>query len=180
MRKFGSAAVAATFAAYPTAVRRKLLALRELVFEVAATSEGVGRLQETVKWGQPSYLTPQTGSGTTVRLDRLEGSDGYAVYFHCQSGLIETFREIYPDTFTFEGKRALVFGAGERIPVRALRHCVGLALTHHHFLPPFAKRGEVSASDADGVMSSRRAASRPLRRPTRPTPPHFVGRKSIR
>lgn len=131
MKKFGTAAVAAAFAAYPTAMRRKLLALRALVFEVAARTDGVGPLQETLKWGQPSYLTPETGSGTTVRLDRLKNGEGYAVYFHCQSGLIETFREIYPDTFTFEGKRAIVFGAGDRVPVRALRHCIGLALTHH-------------------------------------------------
>ncbi|MBI3199766.1 MAG: DUF1801 domain-containing protein [Rhodospirillales bacterium] len=132
MRRFGDAKVAAVFKAYPPAVRTRLLALREMVFDVAIATPGVGRLTETLKWGQPSYLTVESGSGTTVRIDRLKGcDDGYAVYFHCQSGLVETFRTIYPDTFAYEGKRALLFGAKCRVPVRELRHCLALALTHH-------------------------------------------------
>ncbi len=86
----------------------------------------MGRLTETLKWGQPSYLTEETGSGTTVRIDRLKAADGYAVYFHCQSGLLGQFRELYPDTFTFEGKRAIkVFAAGDRVPAREIAHCLG-------------------------------------------------------
>jgi hypothetical protein len=131
MKKFGSPAVAAKFKAYPPALRRKLLALRELVFATADRVEGVGRLTETLKWGQPSYLTQETGSGSTVRMDGLKAGDGYALYFHCQSGLIETFRELYPGRFRFEGKRAIVFAAADRLPKRELGHCIGLALTHH-------------------------------------------------
>ena len=70
-------------------------------------------------------------SWTEERIDRLKKGDGYAIYFHCQSGLVPTFRELYPDTFRFDGKRALLFEPGERLPVRALSHCIGLALTHH-------------------------------------------------
>ena len=57
-----------------------------------ATVEGVGPLTETLKWGQPSYLTQESGSGSTVRIDRLKKGDGYAIYFHCQSGLVDEFR----------------------------------------------------------------------------------------
>lgn len=131
MRRFDDVRVAALFKSYPTGVRTRLMALRELVFDVAAKTEGVGGLTETLKWGQPSYLTEETGSGTTVRIDRRKNRDGYAIYFHCQSGLVDAFRAIYPDTFTYEGKRAIVFDERERVPVRALSHCVGLALTHH-------------------------------------------------
>ena len=136
MKRFADSAVASVFKAYPESLRRRLLALRELVFETAARTEGVGALSETLKWSQPSYLTTETGSGTTVRLDclkrgRLKKSDGYAIYFHCQSGLVGQFKELYPDTFRYEGKRAIVFDAKDRVPVKALRHCIGLALTHH-------------------------------------------------
>lgn len=131
MRKFGDARVAALFKAYPPLVRARLLALRELVFDTAERTEGVGRLTETLKWGQPSYLTGETGSGSTVRIDRLKSGDGYAAYFHCQSGLIGQFRELYPGTFRYEGERAIVFDLGDRLPIRALRHCLALALTHH-------------------------------------------------
>jgi hypothetical protein len=105
--------------------------MRELLFDIAAGTPDVGRLTETLKWGQPSYLTEETGSGTTVRIDRLKTGDGYAIYFHCQSGLLRQFRELYPDTFRYEGKRAILFAIGDRLPVRPLRHCLSLALTHH-------------------------------------------------
>jgi hypothetical protein len=131
MKRFADPAVAAVFKAYPAEMRRRLMVLRALVFEVAAGTDGVGRLTETLKWGQPSYLTEETKSGTTVRIDRLKKGDGYALYVHCQSGLVPTFRELYPDTFRYEGKRALLFEADARLPLPALRHCIGLALTHH-------------------------------------------------
>jgi hypothetical protein len=130
--KFKDAQVAAVFRAYPTPLRKRLTALRALVLDVAAKTAGVGALQETLKWGQPSYLTAESGSGTTIRIDRVKASEGrYAMYFHCQSGLVDAFRELYPDRFVFDGKRAIVFEAADRVPVRALGHCIGLALTHH-------------------------------------------------
>jgi len=131
MRRITDTGVASVFKAYPAGIRAKLMVLRELVFDTAARTEGVGRLTETLKWGQPSYLTEETGAGTTVRIDRLKAGDGYAVYFHCQSGLVGQFRELYSGTFTYEGKRAILFDAKDRVPARELRHCLALALTHH-------------------------------------------------
>ena len=131
MRRFSDSAVASVFKAYPPGLRVKLMALRELVFDTAEKTAGVGRLSETLKWGQPSYLTEETGSGTTVRIDRLKTGDGYAVYFHCQSGLVGQFRELYPGTFKYEGKRAILFDTADRPPNRELAHCIALALTHH-------------------------------------------------
>lgn len=67
MKRFGGESVASVFRSYPAALRPMLLALRELILDVAARTDGVGPLTETLKWGQPSYLTAETGSGTTVR-----------------------------------------------------------------------------------------------------------------
>ena len=139
MKRFSDPRGASLFKAYPAAVRARLMALRELVLDTAARTAGVGALTETLKWGQPSYLTKETGSGTTVRIDRLKAGDGYAIYFHCQSGLVGQFRELYPDTFRYDGQRAMQFAAKDRLPVRELRHCIALALTHH--LRKKAKRG---------------------------------------
>lgn len=131
-RRFADADVKAAFAAYPSDVKADLLRLRELIFDTAAATDGVGALQETLKWRQPSYLTPETKSGSTIRLDHIARQPGrYALYFHCQSGLVDRFRELYPDRFEFEGKRALVFEAGRKLPEKPLRHCIALALTHH-------------------------------------------------
>jgi hypothetical protein len=81
---FSDPAVDAVFAAYPKPLRTKLLALRRLIFDTAAATKGVGALQETLKWGQPSYLTPQTKSGSTIRIDRVKSGNQVALYFHCQ------------------------------------------------------------------------------------------------
>jgi Domain of unknown function (DU1801) len=127
---FADPAVGAVFSAYPKALRPKLLALRRLIFETAAATEGVGELEETLKWGQPSYLTTDSKSGSTIRLGEA-GANQYAVYVHCQTDLVATFREIYPKELTYGGNRSIVFDLDDEISEPALRHCVALALTYH-------------------------------------------------
>lgn len=135
---FADAEVAAKFAGYPQAVRKRLSELRRLIFDVAAGTEGVGPIEEALRWGQPSYLTTATGAGSTVRIDAA-GSGGFAIFFICNTNLVDTFRALYPDTFTFEKNRALVFAADDSLPERELAHCLSLALTYHTRSKP--KRG---------------------------------------
>ncbi|MCK1517626.1 DUF1801 domain-containing protein [Bradyrhizobium sp. 190] len=125
------AAVDAVFGTYPTPVKSKLLALRRLILDTADATEGVGALEEALKWGQPSYLTTESKSGSTIRIDQVKAEAGrYAVYFHCQTDLVETFRELYPE-LRYGGNRSILLDAGEKLPEKALRHCVALALTYH-------------------------------------------------
>lgn len=125
-------AVDAVFTAYPKPLRAKLLALRRLIFDTARTTKGVGAVEETLKWGQPSYLTSETKSGSTIRIDRVKSAaNRYAVFFHCQTDLVETFRELYPTELSYGGNRSILLNAEEAIPEAALRHCVALALTYH-------------------------------------------------
>ena len=53
------------------------------------------------------------------------------MYVHCQTNLVSTFREIYPDSFSYEGNRSIVFDAADGLPEEELRHCISLALTYH-------------------------------------------------
>jgi len=129
---FADPAVQAAFDAYPKPLRPKLLALRRLILDTAMNTEGVGAIEETLKWGQPSYLTPETKSGSTIRIDAIKANSGqYAVYFHCQTNLVETFRELYPSDFSYGGNRCIILNAADDVPEPALRHCVALALTYH-------------------------------------------------
>ena len=129
--EFQSPEVASVFAAYPPALREGLLRLRALIFETAQATEGVGTLEETLKWGQPSYLTPSK-SGTTIRIDAVKPEPGrYALYVHCQTDLVTAFREMYGDALTCEGNRAVLFDEGDALPEDALRHCIAMALTYH-------------------------------------------------
>src|SRR6187397_1814253 len=125
------AGVDAVFDACPKQARPKLLALRRLIFDTAKSTKGVGAIEEALKWGQPSYLTTASKSGSTIRIDQVKAdAGGYAVYFHCQTDLVETFRELYPE-LRFADNRSILLNAGERLPEAALRHCVALALTYH-------------------------------------------------
>ena len=129
---FPDAAVEAVFDAYPFPLKTKLQALRRLIFDTAKNTKGVGALQETLKWGQPSYLTAETKSGSTIRIDQVKSTPGqYAVYFHCQTNLVETFRELYPTEFRYSGNRSILLNVEDKLPEPALRHCVALALTYH-------------------------------------------------
>lgn len=128
---FQSAAVAAKFEAYPSVVRRQLLALREVVFRTAASIPEVGVIEETLKWGEPAYVT-KNGTGSTVRMDwKAKSPDQYGMYFHCQTNLVESFRSMFPNDFVFEGNRALIFKVGERIPIDAVSVCIAACLTYH-------------------------------------------------
>ncbi len=123
--------VAATFAAYPPKLRAKLKALRQLIFDTAAATQGVGALDETLKWRQPSYLTAESSSGSTIRIDQVKSATlQYALYFHCQTDLVETFRRLYPNEMTYAGNRSIVFDLDDKVPEKALRHCIALALTY--------------------------------------------------
>ena len=125
--------VAAAFAAFPEPVRAALLRLRALIFDTAAASPGVGRVTETLKWGQPAYLTAETKSGTTIRLGQPKAG-GYAVFTHCQTRVMPEFAALFPGDFTFDGTRAVLFPDGAAFDEDKLRLLIRSALTYH--LPP--------------------------------------------
>jgi hypothetical protein len=126
------AEVTAVFSTFPTIVRTRLLEVRELIFETAAAIESVGPLTETLKWGEPAYLTQATGSGSTIRLGWLRSSErACAVLFNCRTTLIDDFRSQFPDVFAYEKNRAILLDAREPLPEAPLRSCLGMALTYH-------------------------------------------------
>ena len=132
MTPFTDKAVAAAFDAYPPEARSKLMALRELIFKTAAATDGVGELDETLKWGEPAYLTSRTRSGSTIRIAwKKSAPTQYAMYFNCQTDLVETFRTLFPSDFRFEGNRAIVFDIDARVPTAPLVFCIAAALTYH-------------------------------------------------
>ncbi len=117
------------FKNYPKAVKSKMLHLRDLVLSTASETDGVEKLEETLKWGEPSYVTK---SGSTLRMDWKEKNpEQYAVYFKCTSKLVPTFKTVYKDKFKFEKNRAIVFNLNEMIPEDELKQCIAMALTYH-------------------------------------------------
>ena len=130
--RFNEPAVEAVFSAYPKKIRNKLMFLRKLIFEIAAKTRGVGKLEETLKWGEPSYLTVKPKTGSTIRINWKESlGEQYAIYFKCTTLLVSTFKKKYPTEFKYEGNRAILFNLNDKIPRVELSHCIELALTYH-------------------------------------------------
>lgn len=113
---------------YPDEAKSQLFRIRKLIFEVAR-EEGLGDIAETLKWNEPSY---QSQYGSAVRIDWKEkSSDTISVYFNCKTTLVETFKEIYRDTFRYEGNREIVFKISEKLPMVELKACMSMALRYH-------------------------------------------------
>ena len=66
MSKIENPDVTRVFDGYPDAMRVKMMRLRQLVLDTVSETEGVNSLEETLKWGEPSYLTK---GGSTVRIE---------------------------------------------------------------------------------------------------------------
>ncbi|GAL61854.1 DUF1801 domain-containing protein [Algibacter lectus] len=118
------------FNAYPEFVKNKILHLRALILDVANNIESINTIEETLKWGEPSYLVKK---GSTLRIDwKPKKPDQYAMYFKCTSKLVETFKIVFKDNFEFEGHRAIVFQLNDTIPETELKQCITAALTYHN------------------------------------------------
>lgn len=129
---FQNTEVAAVFDNYEPEARKALLTLRERIFDVAARNEMIGEVEETLKWGQPSYLTSKSKSGTTVRIAPIRSEPvEVGIYVNCQTTLAATYRELYSGILDIEGKRCIRIAPGKPVPSEALDHCILLALTYH-------------------------------------------------
>ena len=100
--------VAAAFMALDADTREMAFLLRGLILNVAAQTPAVGPLTETLKWGQPAYLTAQTKSGTTLRIGQPK-TGGCAIYAHCATTVISRYAAMFSDLDQIEGNRAVHF-----------------------------------------------------------------------
>ena len=122
-------AVDARFDGYPDHVRKKMMRLRSLVHEAAREAELVDQVEETLKWGEPSFVTRH---GSTIRMDwKAKSPNQYAMYFQCTSQLVPSFKAVFGDLFSYEGNRAIVFQLDEEVPEGPLKSCMKAGLTYH-------------------------------------------------
>ncbi len=115
------------FESYPENIADLLNNIRDLIYRVAKQDEIID-LTETLKWGEPSYISK---IGSTIRFDwNPKYPDQYCIYFNCKTSLIETFKEVYGDTFMYEGNRAIIFKCNQDLPTIELSHCISTALRY--------------------------------------------------
>ncbi len=85
------------------------LKMRDYLFSLAENLE-LNSIEESLKWNQPSYLSK---NGTAVRIAEQAGRMGYFV--SCQTSIIETLKESYPDA-DYDKTRGLLIDADSPIP----------------------------------------------------------------
>jgi hypothetical protein len=122
--------VRAAFDAAPPPAREGMLALRQLILDVAAGLPEVGRIEEGLRWGEPAYLTPDTGSGSTIRIG-IPKSGGFALFCNCNTSLIDDFRNLAGDACRYEGNRAVLFAKVQDIDETLLSILITRALMWH-------------------------------------------------
>ncbi|MEM8523497.1 MAG: DUF1801 domain-containing protein [Bacteroidota bacterium] len=121
--------VAPKFEAYPDHIQPKMQHLRDLILQTAEELEHLQEIEETLKWGEPSYLAKK---GSTVRMDwKTKAPNQYALYFSCSTRLVETFRMVYGELFRYEKNRAILFDLEEELPEPELKECLKMALQYH-------------------------------------------------
>ena len=121
-------AVKDRFEEYPVNVRIRLEELRELIFKLSSDLE-LGVVEESLKWGEPRYSVK---AGSPLRIDwKLKSPNNYYLYFHCQTKLVDTFRELHGDVLRFQGNRAIELRLSDPLPEPEIKHCLELALTYH-------------------------------------------------
>jgi hypothetical protein len=123
--------VANVLNACPEAAASHLRALRDLIFETAEATPQVGEIEETLKWGEPAYLTHAPKTGTTLRLGWDKTGDHARLFVPCQTTLIETWRAHYNETLDFVGNREVSLPTYRPLPRAELQHCIAMALTYH-------------------------------------------------
>tara|TARA_B100001109_G_scaffold255877_1_gene261979 strand:+ start:10453 stop:10881 length:429 start_codon:yes stop_codon:yes gene_type:complete len=120
--------VADKFASYPEEVKPHMEYLRLLVLETAKEL-GIEELEETLKWGEPSYLTKK---GSTLRMDwKAKNPNQYALYFKCTSKLVPSFKAVFGDVFEYQKNRAILFQINQEIPIQEVKQCIAATLQYH-------------------------------------------------
>ena len=119
-------------APWPMPAQTHVHTIRAAILSAVADTPHVGPISETLKWGQPSWLTEACKSGTTIRVAWTQAqADQIGLYLNCQTTLIATMREIYPDAFTYAGNRGLFSPLDAPLPTGPLDHVIRMAQSYH-------------------------------------------------
>lgn len=123
--------VSPAFQLFPPEHRNTLLEIRELIFEVASTDPRIGDLLEELRWGEPAYITARKKTGSTIRLGIEKASGVPALFYICNTNLVEDFRNQFGELLTYSKNRAVLIDRNDSQHKSALGMCIASALTYH-------------------------------------------------
>ena len=127
MRSIKNPDVLSIYENYDEKYKTILLKIREMIFEISEKMYGENSITEELKWNQPSYATKY---GTPIRLDTFD-KDNVGIFFNCRTTLVENFKILFGDLFTYSKNRAVVLSVHEEIPADEIAACLEMALSYH-------------------------------------------------
>lgn len=107
-------------ASYPDGLQQRLSAVRALIIDIGKSTETIGTLDESLKWGQISFATSKPKSGTPIRIDGDADAKTYSLYVPCSTSLIEDFRTVHPNMFDYHGNREIRLNLNHPLPKQEL------------------------------------------------------------
>lgn len=112
---------------YPPAALSQLKQIEALILKTAKQRE-LGPISCSKKWSQSSYQGPY---GTPIRLGwEAKAPDVCFIYFHCQTKVVASLREVFGSNLKFIGNRAIELPLEQPLPTEVLVHCIQTALNY--------------------------------------------------
>ncbi|MFK7835058.1 MAG: hypothetical protein AB8B60_02450 [Sulfitobacter sp.] len=104
---------------------------RTLFHEIAEEND-LGPLDETLKWGQPSWRPTRPRTGSTLRMGwSAAHPDRLSFFVDCKTDLASRMRDMYPDLPQNDGRRQLGIDLGKDLPLQAVSHMAQMTLAYH-------------------------------------------------
>lgn len=123
--------MAAAVSQWPTRAQAHFNTLRGMVYTTAQDCSAAP-IEETLKWGEPAFLTPVTRSGSTIRLGwQRKKPDWFGIYMNCRTSIVHQVQDLFPDAFEYDGTRGLLWPLAASIPIEATDFALRTALTYH-------------------------------------------------
>jgi len=117
------------YTSYPDHIKEKIFELRSLIIKSAEELGHISQLEETLKWGEPSFLCK---GSSTLRMDWKSKNPQYiALYFKCTSKLIPSFKKVFGNKFIYEKDRAIYLPLEDDFNSESLKTCIKSALQYH-------------------------------------------------
>ncbi len=116
---------------HPAPLKSRLIDVRSLVLEIAETSDHIGVIEESVKWGQLSFATVRPKSGTPLRLGGDAGMGTYSLFVPCSTRLISDFRDHSAGMFDYHGNREIRLNIDTPMPKSELSLFISATLSYY-------------------------------------------------
>lgn len=127
--KFPSEEVSSYYFNLTPMMLEKFMEIRNWIYELSEKDQRIGEIEECLKWGEPSFLTPKTKSGSTIRIAKVNEFE-FALYFNCKTTIAKEIAMEFPE-WNCDGKRALYFSVTKKLSKPKLIVCLKKALLYH-------------------------------------------------